>query len=96
MSKQKKYQLISGIFNSSEAKAIIVSFYNHKINYHNNQLLRAIECNEGNVSHIEQKIMDLNHTSESIKKFLADGIEPDQLVEVKGFIEINLDPLGNG
>ena len=96
MSEPKKYQLISGVFNSREARSIILSFYNHKINYHNNQLLRAIECNEGDISLIRQKVRELNHTSEEIKKLLTDGVEPNQLVEVSGFIEINFNPLING
>ncbi len=49
MSKQNTYQLISGVFNRSEARSVILSFYNHKILYHNNQLLRAMESNDGNI-----------------------------------------------
>ena len=93
MSKQITYQLISGVFNSSEAKSIILSFFNHKILYHNNQLLRAMESNEGKISLIEQKIKELHLTSEAISKLLVEEIDTEHQVEVKGFIEINLKPL---
>ncbi len=94
MSQPKKYQLISGVFDSSEALSIVMNFYHHKINYHNLQLLTAMEHNEkNNVDLIQQKVKGLENTSNDIRKLLT---EHKQQVEVKGFIEIDLDPVSNG
>ncbi|SDF91488.1 hypothetical protein ACRQ5D_26360 [Mucilaginibacter sp. P25] len=87
---KKSYPLISGKFNSNEALSIIMSFYNHKINYHNIQLLGAMEHNDSSVSAIEQKLKSLQNTREEIRKLLTDGIEGDHQVEVMGYIEIDL------
>lgn len=91
----QKHQLISGTFKSSEALSIIMSFYNHKINYHNIQMLTAMERNDSNIGMIEQKVKELQNTSEVIRKILTEGIDRDHEVEVTSFIEINLDPLLN-
>lgn len=90
MSGEKRHPLISGKFNSNEALSIIMSFYNHKINYHNIQLLTAMEHNDSSVSTIEQKLKSLQNTREEIRKLLTDGIERDHQVEVTGYIEIDL------
>ena len=90
MPEQQKYQIISGLFKSCEALSIIMSFYNHKINFHNIQLLTAMERNEANISQIEMKIKELQNTSDEIKKVLTTGVDRDQPVQVKSFIEISI------
>ncbi|PWK80169.1 hypothetical protein LX99_00633 [Mucilaginibacter oryzae] len=92
----QKYQLISGTFKASEALSIIMSFYNHKINYHNVQLLTAMERNDNNVAEIEQKVKELRNTGEMVRRDLTEGIAHDHQVEVKGFIELNLNPVTDG
>ena len=90
MPQQQKYQLIFGEFKSCEALPIIMSFYNNKINYHNIQLLTAMERNEGNISQIEQKVKELQNTSDEIRELLTNAVDRDHPVHVKGFIEISI------
>ncbi|WP_252794213.1 hypothetical protein [Mucilaginibacter flavidus] len=52
-----------------------------------------MESNDGNISLIEQKIKELNLTSKTTRELLVESIDANQLVEVKGFIEINLNPM---
>lgn len=90
MSESKKYQLISGIFNSKEALPIIMNFYAYKINYHNIQLLIAMEKNYNDTFNIQQKVQELQKTSEEIKKFLTESVGTDQKVKIYSSIEIDL------
>lgn len=88
MENSKIFKLIEGTFSISDARLIVLSFYNTKILFHNQQLMRIAERNEGNAHIIEQKILELDHTRKSIMQLLSFETENGQLVEVEGSIEI--------
>ncbi|MFD2146145.1 hypothetical protein [Mucilaginibacter antarcticus] len=82
------FPLITGTFKIADAKSIINTLYNEKILYHNRQLMQILECNEGDVAEVEQKIAELEATRNAIAKFLLIG-KNDTLVQVKSEIQIN-------
>ena len=88
MENSKAFKLIEGTFSISDARSIVLSFYNTKILFHNQQLMRIAERNEGNAHIIEQKILELDQTRKSILQLLQHQTEYDQLIEVEGSIEI--------
>ena len=88
MENSKAFKLIEGTFSISDARLIVLSFYNTKILFHNQQLLRIAERNEGNGHAIEQKILELDNTRKSIIQLLTLETDNDQQIEVEGFIEI--------
>ena len=88
MENSKAFKLIEGTFSISDARSIVLSFYNTKILFHNQQLMRIVEQNEGNAHLIEQKILELDQTRKSILQLLQHETKNDQLLEVEGSIEI--------
>ena len=88
MENSNTFKLIEGTFTISDARSIVLSFYNTKILFHNQQLMRIAERNEGNAHAVEQKILELDKTRKSIMQLLQVETENDQILEVEGSIEI--------
>ena len=82
------FTLIEGKFNKEDGKSIVLSFFNTKIMYHNNQLLRISEGGSGNRSVIEQKISELEQSRKAIIAMLSEHDPEEQLLEIEGVITI--------
>jgi hypothetical protein len=85
---KNKFTLIEGKFNKEDGKSIVLSFFNTKIMYHNNQLLRISEGGSGDLSVIEQKISELEQSRQDIIAMLSGRDPEDQLLEIEGVITI--------
>jgi hypothetical protein len=85
---KNKFTLIEGKFNMEDGKSIVLSFFNTKIMFHNNQILRIIEGERGDRSVIEKKISELEQSRQSIIAMLSEQIPEEQLVEIEGVITI--------
>jgi hypothetical protein len=82
------FTLIEGKFNKEDGKSIVLSFFNTKIIYHNNQLLRISEGGSGDRTVIEKKISELEQSRKAIIAMLSERDPEEQLLEIEGFITI--------
>ncbi len=90
MENSNQFTLMEGKFNIQDATSIVLNFYNTKIVYHNQQLLRMGEQGNINVGEIEQKITVLNQTKQEIIGFLANAKKEGKMVEIEGVIGMKM------
>ena len=81
---------MEGKFNIQDATSIVLNFYNTKIVYHNQQLLRMGEEGNTDVGEIEQKITVLNQTKQEIIDFLANAKKEGKMVGIEGMIGMKM------
>ncbi|TDG36207.1 hypothetical protein EZJ43_09390 [Pedobacter changchengzhani] len=82
------FTLIHGDFSVNDAKSLVLSFYNTKILFHNQQLSRIALGMPGDEKAIELKILALKKTREDIKLLLNDSNLENQFFEIDGHISI--------
>ena len=90
MENSNQFTLMEGKFNIQDATSIVLNFYNTKIVYHNQQLLRMGEQGNINVGEIEQKITVLNQTKQEIIGFLANAKKEGKMVGIEGVIGMEI------
>lgn len=88
MENNNQFALIQGKFSVEDAKSILLSFYNTKINFHNLQLLGIHEGRPGDAREIEQKVSELKQTRHAITALLSGPDLKDQMLEIEGHILI--------
>ena len=85
------FKLISGLFTTADADAMIKSFYAEKIRHHNRQLLKIMETNKGDREAVEAKLTELHATSNKVSAFLKMHQNNGRLVGINGSIEVTID-----
>ncbi|MFC6877019.1 hypothetical protein [Flavobacterium myungsuense] len=78
MENQYDFKLIDGIFSPTDAGKVLTTLINNKINYHNlEDFSNHIRFNN-DLKHSKKRVMELNQSTEDIKKIL-------ELAESNGF-----------
>jgi len=90
METNKNFKLIDGVFNSKEAKKIIISLINNKINYHNlEDFSNHIRFNNV-LSNSQKRISELQSAQKMIEE-LVDLAEKNQWkLKIESSVEINI------
>ncbi|MFM7017305.1 hypothetical protein [Flavobacterium sp.] len=90
METNKNFKLIDGVFNSKEAKKIIISLINNKINYHNlEDFSNHIRFNNV-LSNSQKRISELQNAQKMIEE-LVDLAEKNQWkLKIESTVEINI------
>lgn len=90
METNKNFKLIDGVFNSKEAKKIIISLINNKINYHNlEDFSNHIRFNNV-MSNSQKRISELQSAQKMIEE-LVDLAEKNQWkLKIESTVEINI------
>ena len=90
MDSSTQFTLMEGKFNREDATSIVLNFFNTKIMYHNQQLLRMGEQGNNDHAPIDRKISELNQTKQAIINFLAQMNDEGQTVEIEGAIRMKM------
>jgi hypothetical protein len=90
METNKNFKLIDGVFNSKEAKKIIISLINNKINYHNlEDFSNHIRFNN-DLSNSQKRISELQNAQKMIEE-LVDLAEKNQWkLKIESTVEITI------
>ncbi len=88
MNETSQYQLIAGVFDPQEAGKIVFSLIGNKINYHTKEKLSIQERYNGDVSHSEKRVEELNRISTALRSLIDDAIEQRKQLQINSVIEI--------
>ena len=83
-----EFRLIKGDFNAQDSTSLVLSFFNTKIIFHNQQLLKMAEEGKDDGGIIEQKITELKLTKKAIIDFISMPIQSNPIFEIEGSITI--------
>jgi predicted polyphosphate/ATP-dependent NAD kinase len=83
-------KLIEGKFTPEDAGKILNELIMSKINYHNREILSIKEKYNGDVSHSEKRIAELNQVRLSLKELLDSAREQGKELKISSTIEIVL------
>ncbi len=84
-----KAKLIDTVFNADDAKEIVFTFINHKIQYHQMLILSMRERNIGNIQHSENRIAALFKAKEEVKKVIDAAKANGEHVKVSSLLEVS-------
>ena len=90
MNETSQYQLIAGVFDPQEAGKIVFSLIGNKIKYHTLEKLSIQERFNGNVSHSEKRVEELNRISTALRTLIDDAIKQRKQLQINSVIEIKL------
>jgi len=83
-----QYQLIEGVFDPQEAGKILFSLISNKINYHTKEIFSIQERYNGDVSHSEKRIEELNNINTALRSLIDNAIEKKKQFQISSVIEI--------
>lgn len=84
-----KAKLIDTVFNADDAKEIVLTFINHKIQYHQMLILSMRERNIGNIQHSENRIAALFEAKEQVNKVIDAAKANGEHVKVSSVLEVD-------
>lgn len=90
MEKQKAFRLIDGEFAPSDARNILFTLVNSKINFHSMESFGISIRTGGDTSFHEKRIKELAQTNIDIKEMMDYANENKLRLKIKGTIEIKL------
>lgn len=90
MEKQHTYKLIDGEFKPSDAKSILSTLVNSKINFHRLESFGITIRTSGDTSFHENRIKELAQTNADIKEVMDYAAENKLRLKINGTIEIEL------
>lgn len=90
MEKQKAFRLIYGEFTPSDARNILFTLVNSKINFHSMESFGITIRTSGDTSFHEKRIKELTQTNIDIKKMMDYAKENKLRLKINGTIEITL------
>ena len=85
-------KLIDGEYSVSEAADVLFSVISDKIRFHNIQMLSIRERFDGDTSHSEERLAELNEAKERITEILHVAREQEADLEIFSSIQIQLKP----
>lgn len=88
MENNNQFKLIQGEFNIQDSTSLVLSFFNTKITFHNQQLLKMAEEGKDDGGVIEQKITSLKLTKKAIIDFISSPTQSNPIFEIEGSITI--------
>jgi hypothetical protein len=89
----KTFKLIDGKYDTDDAGRILVALISNKIKYHDVEAFRIQERSNGNVSHSEKRVKELNHIKNQIKQLVLDAKEKGLDFRINCDINIELVPV---
>ena len=90
METNKNFKLIDGVFNSKEAKKIIISLINNKINYHNlEDFSNHIRFNNV-LSNSQKRISELQSAQKMIEELVDLAEKKQWKLKIESTVEINI------
>lgn len=90
MKKQQTFKLIDGVFEPSEAKSILFTLVNSKINFHSLESFGITIRNSGDTSVHKKRIEELTQTNSEIHQLIELASKNNQILKINGIIEIEL------
>jgi len=90
MERKQNFKLIDGVFNPVEAKKIIISLINNKINYHNLEDFSNHVRFNNNLSHSQKRVNELQDAKEEIANLISLAEEKGWELKINSTIEINI------
>lgn len=85
----KEFKLIDGQFSPDEAKNILMSLFNNKIDYHQLESF-SNQIRLGNdISFSQNRINDLSQSVESIKEIVKEATAQGKHLKIDGIIQIS-------
>lgn len=86
--KNKSYKLVSGTFNKEDARRIMLSLVNSKINFHSLEAFRKRETGvESNLSN-EIRLKELLETKKEIMDWIDPLPDSNTQISIKGLLEV--------
>jgi hypothetical protein len=90
MEKKQNFKLIDGVFDPVEAKKIIISLINNKINFHNlEDFSNHVRFND-NLSNSKKRITELQKNKEDVSSLIAFAEKNGWQLKINSTIEINI------
>lgn len=90
MEENQNFKLIDGVFSPIEAKKMIISLINNKINYHNlEDFSNHVRFND-NLSHSQKRIIELQKTKDEVSNLIARAENEGFRLKINSTIEINI------
>jgi hypothetical protein len=83
-------KLVEGKFLPSEARKVLFSLINSKINYHNLELFSAQERSDGNFEHSKLRIEYLKNASDKVTEFIKKATQNQYHLKIIGDIQIRM------
>ena len=90
MEKVQKFKLINGTFNAYDAKSVLFTLLNSKINFHSMESFGITIRTGGDTSFHEKRIKELKKANNNIKKMLDFAVKNGLEVDMHSDIKINL------
>lgn len=90
MDLKHNYKLIDGDFEPSDARSILFTLVNSKINFHSMQSFGITVRTSGDTSFHENRIKELTQTNTEIKKVMDYAAENKLRLRINGAVEIKL------
>jgi hypothetical protein len=89
--KKQEYKLVAGTFNIDNAKEVLMSLINSKINFHNKKMLNSIECKGERDEHSQNRIAELNESRDQILRLLKQADIGNQHIRINSTIHIEIE-----
>jgi hypothetical protein len=90
MNKNLDFKLVNGTFNADDAKTVVNSLIESKINHHNlEDFSNSIRFNSDS-SHSKKRIIELNEINTKLNEIIAEAGKNDKIVELNCHFEINI------
>jgi hypothetical protein len=98
MKKKNTFKLIDGEFNPSDARNILFTLINSKINFHSMESFGITVRTSGDTSFHKNRIKELTQTNVDIRKLMDFADEKKVSLKINGLIEIEVidDRTSNG
>lgn len=89
-SNKYQYKLIEGDFSTEEAKKVLLSLINNKIDYHNLNAFSDFIRNNESLDKSKNRILELTKTREAISLLISEAKKSGLKLNIKSYITIEL------
>lgn len=90
MNKQHDYKFIEGDFSVEEAKMLLMSLINSKVNFHNLNSFSDYARFNKDIEKTNKRISELNVTQDEILKMMEEADSKGKKINIKSTISIEL------
>ncbi len=87
---EKNIDFIDGVFDQTEAAEILLSVINDKIRFHNVSILGSKERSDGDYSHSEHRLEQLNKAKDEIMRMFRTECDQNSRIRIKSNISIEI------
>jgi hypothetical protein len=90
MNENLEFKLVKGTFNAEEAKTVVNSLIESKINHHNlEDFSNSVRFNT-DISHSKKRINELNGMKKTLNEIIGEADKNGKIVELNCHFEINV------